>query len=125
MAGKEQEPTTAFAIYGSTIENEPEPVFADIEFEWDLEGRKGRFLVTDVLEAKIEPIKNPVTGAPHFMSIHLPDGFEFREAEMASATFWSKGELEQKHSGRFAEIFFATYGPYGVIEEESHPKRRA
>jgi len=125
MGGEEQEPTTGFAIYGSTIENEPEPVFANIEFEWDIERRTGRFVVADVLEAEIEPIKNPVTGAPHLMSIHLYDGFEFREAEMASATFWSKGELEQKHSKRYATMFFVTYGPYGVIEEESQPKRRA
>jgi len=36
MGGKEQEPTTGFAIYASTIANEPEPIFADIEFEFDL-----------------------------------------------------------------------------------------
>jgi hypothetical protein len=125
LGGEEQEPTTGFAIYGSTIENEPDPIFADIEFEWDLEGRKGRFSVSGVLEADIEPIRNPVTGEPHFMSIILPTGFENRGAEMASATFWSKGELELKHSKRYASMFFVTYGPYGVIDEESLPKRRA
>jgi len=125
LGGEEQEPTTGFAIYGSTIENEPDPIFADIEFEWDLEGRKGRFSVSGVLEADIEPIRNPVTGEPHFMSIILPTGFEHRGAEMASATFWSKGELELKHSKRYASMFFVTYGPYGVIDEESLPKRRA
>ena len=125
MGGEEQEPTTGFAIYGSTIENEPDPIFAEIEFEWEIEGRKGLFSVSGVLGAQIEPIENPVTGAPHFMSMHLYDGFEFREAEMASATFWSKGELEQKHSKRYAAISYVTYGPYGIIAEESLPKRRA
>ena len=125
MGGKEQEPTTGFAIYASTIQNEPDPIFADIEFEWDLKGRKGRFVVANVLEADVEPIRNPVTGAPHFIAIHPHDGFEFREAEMASATFWSKGELDQKHSKRFAAISYVTYGPYGVIPEQSHPKRSA
>jgi hypothetical protein len=123
MGGEEQEPSTGFAIYGSTIEHEPDPVFADIEFEWDLEGRRGRFVVAGVLEADVEPIKNPVTGEPHFIAIHPHDGFEFREAEMASATFWSKGELEQEHSGRFAAISYVTYGPSGIISEESHPER--
>jgi hypothetical protein len=122
MSGEEQEPTTSFAIYGSTITNEPEPIFAEIEFEWDLKARSGRFSVSGVLEADIEPIRNPVTGKPHFISIYLPNGFENRESEMASATFWSKGELEQEHSKRFATIFYATYGPYGIIEEESQPK---
>ena len=122
MGGEEQEPTTGFAIYGSTIVNEPDPIFADIEFEWDLEGRKGRFSVSGVMAAEIEPIRNPVTGEPHFMSIYLPGGFENREAEMASATFWSKGELEQEHAKRYAMMFYATYGPYGLIEEETQPR---
>jgi hypothetical protein len=125
LGGKEQEPTTGFAIYASTVESEPEPVFADIEFEWDLSERKGRFVVANVLEAQIEPIRNPVTGAPHFIAIHPHDGFEFREAEMASATFWSKGVLEQKHSKRFAAITYVSYGPHGVITEQSHPWRSA
>jgi len=100
-------------------------VFADIQFEWDLEGRRGRFVVSDVLEADIEPIRNPVTGEPHFIAICPRDGFEFREAEMASATFWSKGEIEQSHAKRFAAISYVSYGPHGIIPEESLPNRSA
>ncbi len=124
MGGKEQEPTTGFAIYASTIAHEPEPIFADIDFEWDLDGRKGRFLVDGVLEANVEPIRNPVTGAPHFIAIRPHDGFEFREAEMASATFWSKGHLDQRHDKRFAAITYTTYGPKGIIAEKSLPNVR-
>ena len=125
LGGKEQEPTTGFAIYASTIEHEPDPMFADIEFEWDLKGRKGRFVVRNVLGAEIEPIQNPVTGKPHFISIHPHDGFEFREAEMASAAFWSKGQLEQDYNKKYAAISFVTYGPHGIIPAESLPRRRA
>ena len=124
LGGKEQEPTTGFAIYASTIENEPEPIFADIEFEWDLDGRKGRFVVAGVLEAEVEPIRNPVTGAPHFIAIRPRDGFEFREAEMASATFWSRGQIDQTHAKRFAAISYVTYGPQGIIPEKSLPNVR-
>lgn len=121
FGGEEQEPTTGFSIYASTIENEPDPIFADIEFDWNLDGRMGRFKVKDVLEASVEPIRNPVTGAPHRASIRLPEGFEFREAEMASSTFWSKGEIAQDHSLCYGAISYVTYGPYGIMEEESHP----
>ena len=79
----------------------------------------------NILGAQVEPIRNPVTGEPHFISIRPHDGFEFREAEMASATFWSKGELEQQYSERFAAISFVSYGPYGIIAEESYPERKA
>ena len=33
-----------------------------------------------------EPIRNPVTGAEHRARIDLPDGFEYRIAEMGSGT---------------------------------------
>ena len=125
MGGEEQVPTTGFAIYGSTIEHEPEPIFADIDFEWDIVGRTGRFKVENVLEANIEPIRNPVTGKPHFIAIHPHEGFEFREAEMASADFWAKGDITHKHSKRFAAITYVSYGPSGIIPEESLPARRA
>ena len=60
LGGQEQEPTTGFAIYGSTIAHEPEPLFADIDFEFDLAGRRGRFFVKNVLDATVAPIRNPV-----------------------------------------------------------------
>jgi len=44
---------------------------------------------------------------------------------MASANFWSKGELEQEHEKRFAAITYASYGPYGIIPEESFPNRQS
>lgn len=123
MGGKEQEPTTGFAIYASTISKEPEPIFADIEFEWDIKRRRGRFTVSNILNADIEPIRNPVTGAPHFIAIRPHEGFEFREAEMASGNFSSQGELMQKHHGKFASISYVTYGPLGVIAELSYPAK--
>ena len=115
LGGQEQEPTTGFAIYGSTITNEPDPVFTDIEFEWDLENRIGRFAMENVLGATIEPINNPVTGADHHAHIHLREGFEVREAEMANASFWRKGE----HDGKYTAISYVTYGPHGIIDQGS------
>lgn len=121
LGGKEQEPTTGFAIYATTIAHEPNPIFADIEFEWDIKKRHGRFVVSGVLKADIEPIRNPVTGAPHFIAIRPHDGFEFREAEMASANFSSQGELIQDYQNKFASISYVAYGPTGVIAEQSYP----
>ncbi len=116
MGGEEQEPTTMFNIYGSTIDVEPEPIFAKIDFEWNLEERIGRIFVSEVCEAALEPIRNPVTGAPHRALIRLPEGFEFRDAEMASATFTGQGALEFDHKARYGFLTCAAYGPYGLID---------
>ena len=121
-AGEEQEPTTLFNIYGSTIETEHEPVFTTIEFEWDIEGRSGRAEAPSVFRTLLEPIRNPVTGAVHRAAIRLPDGFEFREAEMASSRFWSTGPINQRHVNTYGFLTYAVYGPYGVVEERSYPR---
>lgn len=120
LSGEEQEPTTIFNIYGSTIETELDPVFTEITFEHDFPARRGRFAVDGYMEFSAEPIRNPVTGLDHFSQIVLPNGFEFRTAEMASATFVSKQQgLEMDRGGRYAALFYAAYGPYGIIPEET------
>jgi hypothetical protein len=116
LGGEEQEPHTVFNIYGATIETELDPVIADIEFEWDLEGRSGRLAEPDFCEASWQPIRNPVTGAPHRALIQLPEGFEYREAEMASSDFRSQAGLEFQHKERYGFLTYVAYGPYGIVE---------
>jgi len=117
LGGKEQEPTTVFSIYGATIARELDPIFADIAFECDFGRRTGSFRVPGVMEMSLEPIRNPVTGAEHRAIIELPEGFEFRRAEMASGTFKAEGDdLGMDNAGRYALLTRVAYGPYGVIE---------
>jgi hypothetical protein len=116
VSGLEQEPTTAFNIYGSTIEKEYDPVFTTIEFRCDIAARTGGLTVPGHLELGIEPIRNPVTGQPHRAQIRLPEGFEFREAEMASGTFSGTGEIKFENARCYAFFTHVAYGPYGVID---------
>jgi hypothetical protein len=115
LSGEEQEPTTVFNIYGSTIEHEPDPVVAPIDFAFDLAARTGVVRVDGVLDIAVEPIRNPVTGAAHRALIRLPEGFEFRQAEMASADFTGAGVLNFDHKGRYGLLTEVAYGPYGLI----------
>jgi hypothetical protein len=125
LKGEETEPgATIFNVFQAVIDKVHKPIFAPIELEHDMAARRGRLVVPGIVEALVEPIRNPVTGAPHFAAIRLHEGFEFREAEMASATFWSKGRIDQNHSKRYAAISYVTYGPHGIIAEESHPNAR-
>jgi hypothetical protein len=117
LAGEEQEPTTAFNIYGSTIEKEYEPIIADIEFEWDETKRTARAAVAGVFEARFEPIRNPVTGKPHLAFIRLPEGFEFREAEVVSADLVGTKSIEFNHQKRYGALARVAYGPYGIIDD--------
>ena len=122
LGGEEQEPTTVYNIYGSTIETEHDPIFADIEFACDFATGTGRFAVPGQCSLELEPIRNPVTGAVHPAKITLPTGFEFREADVVSSTFKSGGDIAFDRAKRYGMLTYATYGPYGLIEEESSPK---
>ena len=64
MSGQDTEPmATMFAVFSSTLEKVYDPIFTKIDFNVDVEGRKGRYSIADLIESKGEPIKNPVTGA--------------------------------------------------------------
>jgi hypothetical protein len=118
LGGKEQEPNTVFNIYGSTIEKELDPIFADIEFACDMEARTARMRVGDLLSLDILPIRNPVTGLPHRARIVLPEGFEFSSAEMGSATFEVKAQGNGfAHSKAYGALFHGAYGPYGILRD--------
>jgi hypothetical protein len=115
MAGEETEPgATIFNVFATVIETIHEPLFRPIEFEVDIENRTGRFAVPGLVEARGEPIKNPVTGQPHRARVVLPHGFEYTEAEYGSSTTKGGGKVPldwtNGHS-HFATLHLTGKGP--------------
>jgi hypothetical protein len=89
ISGQDTEPgATIFQVFSTTLEKVHEPIFAPINFEVDVDGRKARLIVPGVTEGHGEPIKNPVTGKEHRARIDMPDGFEYTLAEIGRG--WTK-----------------------------------
>ena len=115
MTGQDTDPmATVFAVFAATIETMYEPVFAPIEFEVDVDGRRGRMVVPCYVEMTGEPIRNPVTGAEFRGQIHLPDGFEYLVADIGSASSRTIDgpmaiDIENKYA-QFAHIHLGTHG---------------
>jgi hypothetical protein len=91
-----------------------EPVFADIDFEVDVEGRRGRLSIDGYVEMTGEPIRNKVTGAETRAQIRLPDGFEYEVAEIGSASSRTTGgpmriEISEKYA-QLANLHLSTHG---------------
>ena len=76
---------TFLEIFAAVCPNQLETLFAPIIFESDRERRQGRLHIPGLAEVRTEPIKNPVTGEEHRARIVLPEGFEYKEAEVANA----------------------------------------
>ena len=66
------------------MSKELETVYAPIEVDSDREARTGSVRIGELAHATIEPIKNPVTGDEHRVRIDLPDGFEYKQAEIGN-----------------------------------------
>ena len=102
LSGEDQPVGTMFQIFSVIIETIKDPLFAKIDFDWDLEKRQARVEVDGVLHARSEPIRNPVTDEEHRMLTVLPNGWVFHEAE--SAVGFAKGlgaikfDLNRRHS---------------------------
>ena len=61
-----------------------EPLFAPITLNADREKRHAMIRIPDIADSDIQPIKNPATGEELRARITLPDGFEYKEAEMGN-----------------------------------------
>jgi hypothetical protein len=91
MSGLDTEPgATVFQVFSTTYEKVHDPVFASINFDLDVDGRKASLAVPGLIESRGEPILNPVTGQEHRARINLPDGFEYDIAEIGRG--WSRTE---------------------------------
>ena len=114
MSGKYAAEGTLFQILSLIVTKIHDPVFAPFEFSFDKSGRVARVVAKGVLETEVEPIKNPVTGAPHRIQVMMPEGFEHRAAEVASANIRSTAAIKFETKGTHSSLANVIQTPDGV-----------
>jgi hypothetical protein len=92
-------------VFSTTYEKVHDPVFAPIEIEVDVDGRTARIEVPGMIDARGEPIINPVTGNQHRARIDLPAGFEYAQAEVGRG--WTKTSGPIEHDLKDSHAHFA------------------
>ncbi|MGH7068288.1 MAG: DUF1326 domain-containing protein [Acetobacteraceae bacterium] len=118
MTGQDTvEMATVWWVFAAMAPRKLPPLFRSIDIEIDVDARRGRFAVPGIIETIGEPIRNPVTGAEHRARIDLPHGFEYRIAEMGSASSRVSGGiplpgLERTHA-HFARLHLSNNGVIG------------
>ncbi|MHC4052233.1 DUF1326 domain-containing protein [Bradyrhizobium sp. 25ACV] len=114
FSGKHSAEGTLFQIVSMIVTKIHDPVFAPFEFSFDKEGRVAKLVARGVLETDVEPIKNPVTGDPHRIQVVMPEGFEHRAAEVASANIRSTGAIPFETQGTHSSLANVVQTPEGV-----------
>jgi hypothetical protein len=96
-----------FEIFAAVCPNALQPVVAPIQLVADRKRRVATVRIPGIGAMDIEPIRSPVTGAEHRVRIELPNGFEYRQAEMANAVTWTVtvGEtLLMEHENTYGQL---------------------
>jgi hypothetical protein len=115
MQGEGADPgSTMLQIYRSMCTTYHPPVFETIELELDMDKRSARVSIPGLAQTTVEPLKNPVSGAEHRARIDLPNGKEFRIAEVASGTTRATGVVPLEFSKRHAHFAVATLTSSGL-----------
>jgi hypothetical protein len=96
---------TIFEIFAAICPHVREPVFAPIEFEFDIENRTGRLKAGDVVDTEVETLRGIDPPDPYRVLVKIPDGFEYTGENHDAETALSKslkvrggGELDYEHT---------------------------
>jgi hypothetical protein len=114
--GKETEPGSLITqVFSATFATALPTQFKAIELSIEERTGTARVRVPGLLDASAEPIKNPVTGAPHRARVLLPTGFEYRQAEYVSGTGKSTGPIALDFQGTHAHIAQVHWGTRDIV----------
>jgi hypothetical protein len=114
LSGKNAAEGTLFHIFTLIVSKMLDPIFAPIDIEFDMDGRTARVRIPGVLESETKPIRNPVTGAEHRIQVLMPNGFEHRKAEVASARIESTGGIKFSVPEGHSSLAKVEQAPTGV-----------
>jgi hypothetical protein len=117
LTGQDTEPgATIFNVFAQTLEKVHDPIFADIDFEVDIERRRARIMVPGYILARGEPILNPVTGSEHRVRIDSPNGFEFRLAEIGRGWSTTNKPMQLDLADSYGQFCHLNLTQSGVID---------
>jgi hypothetical protein len=119
-SGEDTEPfATMFAVFATTLETVFDPIVTPIEFDVDVDARRGTVRAEGVFEMTGVPIRNPATGKEHRARIELPQGFEFEVAEIGSASASARGNVPLELKDSYAQFARLHLNNSGVIRHRA------
>ena len=120
MSGQDTEPmATVFSVFSATMAVIHEPIIAPVEFEIDIDARRGSFRVPGLVETIATPLINPVSGEETRARIDLPAGFEFELAEVASGNSKTEGEIPMTLENSHAHFAILHLNNSGVVRHRA------
>lgn len=99
-----------FEILSSIVTTVHGPHYVPIEWRFDQEARTARLAVPGQFETQSSPLSIPATDEEQRVSVRMPGGFEYKEAEVAVTTLLSSS----------AEVKFDWKGTHSSLAKVEH-----
>jgi hypothetical protein len=116
LSGKETAPgATIYNVFAPTFVKVHDPVSAPIEFYFDLDRRIGRVRIPGIIDTTVEPIRNPINGKEHRVSVNLPEGFEYHQAEYANGSTRAEGPVKLTIANAHSHLYDLHMTTNGVV----------
>src|SRR5262249_3482209 len=115
---------TMFQIFSAMIETVKDPLFAKIEFEWDLDKRRARVKIPRAIRARSEPIRHPVTDKEEPVITVLPNRLMFYESREGFRFAKSMGAIKFDLIGRHSSLAHIAWNQNGMLHTFDEYKRK-
>jgi hypothetical protein len=116
LMGKETDPGSLITqVFSTTLVKAHPTQYKPIDLKIDEKTGTASVKIPGILDAKAEPIKNPMTGAAHRAKVVLPTGFEYEEAEFVTGTGKSQGPIKLDFNATHAHIAKLHWSTHGVV----------
>jgi hypothetical protein len=96
-----------FEVIAAVCSNVRETMYAPISFTSNRDARTAVVEIPGIAKSTVEPIKNPISGEEHRAKIVLPNGFEYKEAEMGNAVSFQVtvgSNLRMDYTNTYAQL---------------------
>lgn len=102
-------------VFTAVIEQYLPTLIKRIDLTIDVERRTAKVTVPGLIESTGEPIRNPVTGEEHRVSVSIPNGFEFAAAEFASGKTHAAGPIPLDFDNTHVHLAHIHWSTHGVV----------
>lgn len=103
-------------VFNAMCDTKHDTLYKPIECEIDVEARTASVSIPGVIEATGRPIKSPVTGEDHRVRIDMPNGIEFRIAEIGSGTTKAMGAIPLNLHDTYGQFSAVRHSHNGIVE---------
>lgn len=107
---------TFFEILAQIVTAVHGPHFVKIAWEFDKEKRRARLVIPGFVETTSEPLMVPPTGDEQRVIVRMPNGFEYREMEVAqTAVLKGTGEIKYDWHKTHSSLAAVEHTPTGLV----------